>query len=43
MITLKVTKIQGFTPSLKDTFFEKPQGGGFKMMPPAVLGLRPVD
>ena len=27
MITLKVTKIQGFTLSLEETFFEKPRGG----------------
>ena len=27
MIILKVQKSQGFTLSLKDTFFEKPQGG----------------
>ena len=27
MIILRVTKNQGFTLSLKDTFFEKPQGG----------------
>ena len=26
-IILKVTKNQGFTLSLADTFFEKPQGG----------------
>ena len=26
-ITLKVTKNEGFTLSLEDTFFEKPQGG----------------
>ena len=26
-IILKVTKNQGFTISLEDTFFEKPQGG----------------
>ena len=28
MIILKVTKKQGFTLSLEDTFFEKPQGRG---------------
>ena len=28
MIILKVTENQGFTLSLEDTFFEKPQGGG---------------
>ena len=28
VIILKVTKNQGFTLSLWDTFFEKPQGGG---------------
>ena len=27
MIILKVTKNQGLTLSLEDTFFEKPQGG----------------
>ena len=27
MIMLKVTKNQGFSLSLEDTFFEKPQGG----------------
>ena len=39
MIILKVTKNQGFTLSLEDTFFEKPQGGGKIDAPPAVLGL----
>ena len=39
MIILKVTKNQGFTLSLEDTFFEKPQGGG-QFDPPAVLGLK---
>ena len=45
MIILKVTKNKGFTLSLEDTYFEKPQGGG-KLTPlpptpspPAVLGL----
>ena len=28
-IILKVTKNQGFTLTLEDTFFEKPQGGGW--------------
>ena len=43
---LKVTKNpQGFTLSLKDTFFEKPQGRGqietppLPLLPPAVLEL----
>ena len=27
MVILKVTKKQGFTLSLQDTFLEKPQGG----------------
>ena len=27
MIILKVTKNHGFTVSIEDTFFEKPQGG----------------
>ena len=43
MITLKVKKNQGFTLSLEDTFFEKPQGGeggGGQIDPPAVLGLK---
>ena len=39
-IILKVTKNQGFTLSLEDTVFEKPQGGGQIDAPaPAVLGL----
>ena len=38
-IILKVTKNQGFSLSLEDTLFEKPQGGGVKLIPPAVLGL----
>ena len=32
-IILKVTKNQGFTFSLKDTFFEKPHGGGGSIWP----------
>ena len=42
MIILKVTKSQGFTLSLEDTFFEKPQDGGEggQTDPLAVLGLR---
>ena len=41
MIILKVTKNCGFTLSLEDTIFEKPQGGGGQFDPlPAVLGLR---
>ena len=39
-ITLKVTKHQGFTLSLEDKFFEKPQGESNWPPPPAVLGLR---
>ena len=43
-IILKVTKKQGFTLSLEDTFFEKPQGASqidpFPTSPLAVLGLR---
>ena len=41
-ITLKVRKNQGFTLSLEDTFFEKPQGEGVNLTPPsppAALGL----
>ena len=38
-IILKVTKNQGFTLSLDDTIFEKPQGeeegGGVKLIPPS--------
>ena len=30
-IILKVTKNQGFTLFLEDTFFEKPQGGRFRV------------
>ena len=37
-ITLKVTKNEGFTLSLEDIFFEKPQGS--QIDPPAVLGLK---
>ena len=41
MIILKVTKNQGFSLSLEDTFFEKPQGGSNgHSSPPAVLGLK---
>ena len=42
MKTLKVTKNQGFTLSLEDTFFKKSQGekGGQSYCPPAVLGLK---
>ena len=40
-IILKVTKNQGFTLSLEDIFFEKPQGGQIDLPPlPAVLGLK---
>ena len=35
MIILKVTKNQGFTLSLKDTFFEKPQGRRGQIDPPS--------
>ena len=42
-IILKMTKNQGFTLSLEDTFFKKPQGGSQINPPPlpspAVLGL----
>ena len=37
MIIFKVTKNQGFTLSLENTFLEKPQGG--QIYPPAFLGL----
>ena len=37
-IILKVTKNQGFTLSLENTVFKKPQGEG-QIEPPAVLGL----
>ena len=46
-VILKVTKNQGLTLSIEDTFFEKPRGdggrgGGGKLTPPllAILGLR---
>ena len=41
MIILKVAKNQGFTLSLQDTIFDKPQeGGGVRSnWPPAILGL----
>ena len=39
-IILKVTKNQGFTLSLEDTFLKNPQGGrGGQIDPQAVLGL----
>ena len=39
-IILKVTKNQGFTLSLEDTFSERPQGGRSQIdPPPAVLEL----
>ena len=38
MILLKVTKKQGFTLSLEDTFFEKSQWGQINPLP-AILGL----
>ena len=37
MIILKVTKNQGFTLSLEDTFFEKPQGEGQTDLPPMAV------
>ena len=42
MTLLKVTKNQSFTITLEDTYFKKPQGGGggVKLTPPAVLGLK---
>ena len=42
MKMLKVTKMQGFTLSLEDTFLEKRQGGVSLMaaLPSALLGLR---
>ena len=50
MIILKVTKEQGFTLSLEDTVFEKPQGEGGGVSNwthpsslPAVLGLSMYD
>ena len=49
MIISKVTKNQGFTLYLEDTFFEKPHGGvgggwgGDQIDSPAVLGLRKVN
>ena len=45
-IILKVTKSQGFTLSVEDIFFEKPQGGGQIDLPPItanVLGLKEKD
>ena len=44
MIILKVTKNKGFTLSLEDTFFEKPQGkggGGVKLIPPSRFRVKP--
>ena len=43
-IILRVTKNQGFTLSLKDTFFEKPQaGGGDQFDPPSSRHIRLKD
>ena len=48
MIILQVTKYQGFTLSLEDTFledryiFRKPPGWGFKFPPPPPLPLSPA-
>ena len=41
-IILKVTKNQGFTLSVEDAFFEKPQGGGWgvKLTPPSPSSFR---
>ena len=39
-IILKVTKNQGFTVSLEDTFFEIPQGGQIDPPPPLYLPSR---
>ena len=40
IIILKITKNQGFTLSLEDTFFEEPRGESNWLPPfPAVLGL----
>ena len=41
-LILKVTKNQGFTLSLEETFFEKPQGGQTDPPPPAFLGLKMI-
>ena len=40
MRILKVTKHQGFSLSLKDTFLEKPHGKGGQIYLPTFLGLR---
>ena len=40
MIILNVTKNQGLTLSLEDTFFEKPQGRSQIDSPSAVSGLK---
>ena len=42
MAISKVTKKQGFTLSLEDTFLEKPQRGSICLPAPASLGLSPV-
>ena len=39
MIVLKVTKNQGFTLNLEDTFFGEPQGGGQIDHPLSILAL----
>ena len=43
MIVLKVTKKQGFTLTLEDTFFGKPQGGGQIDHPLAILALNKAN
>ena len=40
---LKVTKTQGFTISLEDTFFEKPQGRGSVCDSPSRFGLTSLE
>ena len=42
MIILKVTKEQGFTLSVENTFLEKPQGVGGQIDSLAFLGLIPT-
>ena len=39
-LILKVTKNQGFTLSLEDTFFEKPHGGQTDPPPPSYFRVK---
>ena len=42
MMILKVTQKQSFTPSLEDSFFEKPERG-VKLTAPSLLRVKPFE